>query len=91
MYTVMMANHGRYQEEMHKHAEVEELFQAVALCQQIVDEFLTAELAKGALGAEELFRRYTMFGDDPYIVGPEPCGFSSWTYAKGRCFELCRA
>jgi hypothetical protein len=49
-----------------------------------------AELYQTGMSAEELFRPYTSFGSDPYIVsGKERLHFSAWDYANERCLTLC--
>ena len=41
---------------------------------------------KPGMTAEALFKSYSMFGEDPFVV-PD-VGFSAWDYAKRRCAEL---
>jgi hypothetical protein len=67
-------------------ATLEEARQA---CMALVEECLSNYYQTG-MEAEELYSQYTMFGDDPFIVGPgEPGKFSAWIYAKARAFEIC--
>lgn len=41
------------------------------------------------MSAEALYRSYTMFGDDPYIITDEEgVPFSAWEYAKARASEI---
>jgi hypothetical protein len=65
---------------------------AVAACRELVDRSLAHEYKPG-MTADELFKTYTLFGDDPFIVGlaDAPMGerFSAWTYAKERCHVIC--
>ena len=69
------------------------LDEALAVCRRIVDESLEG-LAVTNMSAEALYRRYTMFGDDPFVVEDAYRGgalpFSAWSYAKERCGEICR-
>lgn len=62
---------------------------AVAACKNIVDKFL---LGNPARTADDLYRQFTSFGEDPWISGPsvEPDArpFSAWDYARQRCNEL---
>lgn len=63
---------------------------AIAACRRVVDKYLTAAFTPGML-ADDLYRSYTTFGADPYILGPRVTGvpFSAWEYARARCDELC--
>jgi hypothetical protein len=65
---------------------------AVAACRYIVERSLAWHY-KPEMSAAELYDYYTSFGDDPFIVavGAAPLGerFSAWTYAEGRCREIC--
>ena len=60
---------------------------AVDACTKIIDRFLEGQNAKTA---DELYKLYTSFGEDPWIIGPEVDGrsFSAWEYAKKRSQEL---
>jgi hypothetical protein len=41
--------------------------------------------------AEGLYRQYTTFGRDPYIVPADDASkFSAWDYAKERCTAICQ-
>jgi hypothetical protein len=64
---------------------------AVIVCKRIVDDFLKYTYKPG-MTPEELWKHYRWFGEDPFILGPEPdsATFSAWTYAKERCAEICR-
>jgi hypothetical protein len=63
---------------------------AIAAAKTVVDDYLEAARKPG-MAAHQLFESYTMFGEDPFIVGPDQPGkaFSAWAYAKRRCDELC--
>lgn len=63
------------------------LEKAIAECKRIVDDYLASAYEPG-MSAESLYRSYTMFGDDPYIISDEEEGFSAWEYAKGRASEI---
>ena len=64
---------------------------ALAEARRIVDDCLI-ELCDRDMTARELFERYMMFGDDPWIV-PDDDGstvpFSAWSYAESRCEATC--
>jgi hypothetical protein len=61
---------------------------AIDACKQIVNECLLSAYKPG-MSATVLYSNYTMFGDDPYIIGGEGVVFSAWNYAKERCAEIC--
>jgi hypothetical protein len=91
-YRVLVDDNFHYQEEDKRYEQgvYETLEEAVAICKNIVDEFLAAKHLPG-MTAEELYAAYTGFGEDPFIriegSGSNP--FSAWAYAKGRCAEIC--
>ncbi len=60
---------------------------AIAKCIEIVESSLE-ESVKTVKGAEELYKSYVMFGEDPFIVGPTDIKFSAWDYAKKRSEEI---
>ncbi|MDR3570644.1 MAG: hypothetical protein P4L81_00365 [Candidatus Pacebacteria bacterium] len=59
---------------------------AIAACREIVDQSL--EELQPLVSAEELYRIYVSFGDDPFIEvldGTDASAkFSAWDYAKQR-------
>lgn len=63
--------------------------EAVAASKATVDACLDEAHAPG-MSAEELFLRYTHFGDDPFIVASEEeqVAFSAWDYAKARSHDV---
>lgn len=66
---------------------------ALAACMELVESFLVAQLVPG-MSAEELFRAFADWGEEPRIepVGPaEACEFSASLYARRRCAALCGA
>lgn len=67
------------------------LKEARRACMPLVEECLSDYYQTG-MDAEELYSQYTMFGDDPFILGQgEPGKFSAWNYAKVRALEICAA
>jgi hypothetical protein len=64
--------------------------EAVAWCKRIVDGFLQ-DNHKPGMSATELWKQYTMFGEDPCLLdnGNAKEGFSGWDYARERCEVLC--
>ena len=85
-------SHYMDESEAYDHAAFATYADAEAACRRIVDEFLAANRKPG-MGADALFRLYTMFGEDPVIDAPGPGGarFSAWDYAGQRCRDLCKA
>ena len=94
-YKVMVDDNFHYMEEDERweygtFASAEE---AVDACRRLVDEALMSEYRDGA-SAEQLFVRYTSFGDDPFIVAlddAEKVDFSAAAYAEQRAMELTMA
>lgn len=66
--------------------------EAIAAAQKVVDRDLEGRYQQG-MKANELYKHYAMFGDDPYIVPVEPAteslGFSARQYARLRSQEIC--
>lgn len=52
---------------------------ALTAARDIVENSLYECLAAGN-SAEELIKRYRMFGDDPVVLGPDAPDFSAWGY-----------
>ena len=65
--------------------------EALAKAQLYVDDFLESARKPG-MTAEELYKHYTSFGEDPAITSTtgETVEFSAWDYAKRRCEETCK-
>ena len=82
--------HYMDEEERYKSGEFDTLEKALAKAKEIVEKFLLDAFKKG-MKADDLFRYYTMYGEDPFIIGgPPESNFSAWDYAKKRCHELCQ-
>jgi hypothetical protein len=90
-YVVLVDDNFHYQkeEERYRAGDYATLEEAVSKCRSIVDDFLKSGLKHG-MSSKELYEQYCMFGEDPFIRGPE-AGFSAWDYARQRCDELCRS
>jgi hypothetical protein len=43
------------------------------------------------MAAKTLYRSYTSFGEEPFIVAAstEKAAFSAWDFARQRCIEFC--
>ena len=92
-YTVIVSDNFHHRDESAEYAlgEFGTCDAAITACKRIVDDYLLSTY-KPCMAAEELWRLYTSFGDDAFIVsaGGEQCRFSAWDYARKRCAELCR-
>lgn len=94
MYTVRVADNFHYRDEAETYTlgTFATLGEAEAAARDVVDRFLVDQHAPG-MTADDLFKRYTGFGDDPYIVAahdaPPAPRFSGWDYARARCDAIC--
>lgn len=89
-YVVQVDENSHYMDESERYEQgrYSDCEAAITVCKRIVDDFLVAN-GGGAKTAEELFRTYTLFGDDPFIMTADPaCRFSAWDYARQRCADL---
>lgn len=102
-YKVMIGDNFHYHElgDYDEGGTYNTLDKAVAACRNIVDRSLQDQYEQmlkyypSDLSAEALYKRYSSFGDEAFIrvidgVDDRP-RFSSWTYAKQRCHEICGA
>jgi hypothetical protein len=92
-YEVIVADNFHYMDanEHTRHGSFSTYREAVAACEQIVEDCLD-HLYKEGMAVEDLYEQYTGFGEDPFITGlgkDEPM-FSAWTYAKEQCVRICR-
>jgi hypothetical protein len=91
-FTVIVADNFHYMDETEssKVGDFDSLEQAVEAAKRIVDEYLLSDYEPGT-NASSLYKRYTMFGPDPYIISPGATGvlFSAWNYARQRCESIC--
>jgi ABC-type branched-subunit amino acid transport system substrate-binding protein len=79
--------HVMDESERYELGDFDTLEEAISACQRHVDDDL-GWMIKPTDSAEDLFKRYTGFGEDPYIVATAPTdekiAFSAWNYAKKR-------
>ena len=80
-------SHPAGDEGRYRHGEYDSSEAAIAECRRIVDDFLNP-LQKPGTTAEELFRIYCLFAEEPFVVGPTQVAFSARDYALERCKEL---
>ena len=92
-FTVRIRENSHYMDESeaYDHGRFSTYAEAEAACRKIVDDYL-AGAKKPGMSAGDLFRSYTMFGEDPAVdaAGPDGRHFSAWDYARVRCDALCR-
>ena len=89
VYTVFVDDNFHYMDESERYklGEFADCASAVAVCKQIVDEFFETCNLKDTDG--EIFKQYTMFGEDPWISSEDSeCKFSAWNYARERAKVL---
>src|SRR4051812_21536448 len=90
-YRLMVAENSHYMDESEQYpgGEFKTVEEAIRAARQMVDDDL-ASLYKPGMAADDLYRYYTTFGTDPYILSSdENCSFSAWTYARQRSQEIC--
>lgn len=93
-YTVQVDDNAHYMDESHRvqDATFRTLEEAVDRCKAITEASL-ADLYENCMSAGDLYRQYTIFGEDPWICiephdGSKP-PFSARDYAEARCVEIC--
>lgn len=83
--------HGYDEEDVSDGGSFETYAEALEAASQIVDRSLRWERrqCKDPCDPEELYERYTDFGDSP-VIRPEGSPlFSAWEYARSRVSQLC--
>jgi hypothetical protein len=83
---------SRLETERYEEGEYESYKDALAICKEIVDTYLTRQYKSG-MTAEELYNQYKLGGEDPFIT-PTPEGvkeFTGWGYAKELCAIICNS
>lgn len=83
-------SHSQDKSERYLKGNYNDCLTAVNVCKQIVDDFLKKAYAADKTESQ-LWREYTQWGEDPFIVAAEEedrCSFSAWDYAKGRIKEI---
>lgn len=90
-YLLYIDDNYHYMDEEHRRSagEFATLEEATARAKKIVDEYLHSAFRPGVT-ADELLKSYLMFGEDPFIIAPEPgvVPFSARDYARQRCQEI---
>jgi hypothetical protein len=90
----MVGDNFHFMDESERYTlgEFKTLETAITACRKLVDRDLD-HLLKPRMTAEELYRNYTIFGEDPFVIVPpgEPADtFSARRYAKERASEMCK-
>ena len=86
--------HPYDESERYEEGVYDTLDQAMRVCRAIVDRELAHQYTPG-MTADELYGRYTSFGEDPFIRDTEhsqmadAVPFSAWTYAQRRSEQMC--
>ena len=93
-YRVLVDDNFHYMDEAERYelGAFASLDAAVAAAQAVVDAYLRSAHKPG-MSARALFKSYTAFGEDPFIIAPDQqsVAFSAWEYAKRRCNALCHS
>lgn len=90
-YIVRVEENSHYMDESERYTlgEFADAEAAVSAAKRVVDDDLHS-LYQPGMSAENLYRHYTSFGRDAYIISnDESCQFSAWDYARERCDEIC--
>ena len=90
-YAIYVDDHAHYADESRRRAlgHFDSRGAALAAAKRIVDAYLEQAHEPG-MSADALFRSYTTFGKDPFILSDDAdCTFSAWDYARERCRQLC--
>lgn len=94
-YKVLVDDNFHYMDESERYelAEFESWEAAATASKRIVDEFLNSAFRPG-MTAQELYKAYIGFGEDPFIVSDDAADdsrrFSAWSYAQRRCAQICQ-
>ena len=77
------------EDERYKAGEFDTLEGAIAEAKRIIDDFLLTTYKKNpGFSAVDLFKEYTKYGVDPWIL-PNYSKYNSWEYAEKRSKEIC--
>jgi hypothetical protein len=91
-YRVLVDDNFHYMDESERYelGSYATLEEAIKAAKAVVDSFLSSEYHPG-MTADQLYKQYVTFGEDPFIIAPEQSqiNFSAWDYARARCQELC--
>ena len=91
-YKVYVDDNFHYMDESHRYklGEYKTLGKAINACKKIVNEFLH-ENYKPGMTIGELLTQYSLYGEDPFIIGAdEGVPFSARDYASVKVREICQ-
>lgn len=90
-YILYIDDNYHYMDEEYRRraGEFATLEDAMAQAKKIVDDYLLSAFRPG-ITVDQLMRSYLMFGEDPFIVTPDPDAipFSARDYALLKCREM---
>lgn len=78
--------HFMGEDERYTAAEYATAEEAISHCKRIVDDYLHSAYKPG-MSADELWRSWSGFGENPWISGPTQ--FAAEDYTRERCAVLC--
>ena len=89
-YTVYVDDNYHYMDKTARYTQGEynDYESALKVCKSIVDNFLAN--SKPGVSAKDMYTSYIIFGEDPWIVGPEGRFFYAWDYAKEQAEKMCK-
>jgi hypothetical protein len=91
-YTLYIDDNFHYMDTSERYAagEYATVADAIRAAEAIVDDDL-ASFYKPGMMADTLYRYYTTFGADPFVVSEDDRRhFSAWNYARERCQQICQ-
>ena len=92
-YKVYVDDNFHYMDESHRYklGEYKTLEKAINACKKIVNEFLYYNYKPG-MTSGELLAQYSLYGEDPFIIGvDEGVPFSARAYASVKVEEICQS
>ena len=92
-YKVLVDDNSHYMDESDRYeaGEFDTVEKAIQACKRVVDEFLIDNYKPG-MTSDELSAQYSLYGEDPFIVGAgEKVPFSARDYASARAEEICKS
>ena len=93
-YKVMIDDNYHHTDEEYRYEKgvYETAAQALDVCREVVERSVREGFAPG-MPADELYRNYVAFGEDPFIIvldgKDDSANFSAWNYAKELCRVVC--
>ena len=82
--------HYMYKDERHTYGKFETLEDAIDAAKEIVDDDLLRYYEPG-ITPDDLYGRYRMFSDDPWVSDETEAVFLTRDYVEARCEIMCSA